>query len=112
MDSKQRAEHSVLVGGATTFHSYNMMRQLDVLPKAGRILLFQHRDLLHSGDDVVVWREIHNEDRLAVRAREQQDRRAEQDTSLGGRPGGSNREVGGRVGGGDEVRLLHVNSSI
>ena len=41
-----------LVGGATTFHSYNMVDKLDVLPKAGRVLLFQHRGLLHSGDDV------------------------------------------------------------
>ena len=43
----------LLVGGATTFHAYNMIDKLDVLPKAGRILLFQHRDLLHSGDDVL-----------------------------------------------------------
>ena len=42
-----------LVGGATTFHSYDMLKQFDVWPKAGRVLLFQHRDLLHSGDDVV-----------------------------------------------------------
>ena len=46
-------EKDVLVGGATTFHSYDMLRKLDVLPRAGRVLLFQHRDLLHSGDDVV-----------------------------------------------------------
>lgn len=58
--SKEEAEttgipstDSALVGGATTFHSYNMKDKLDVLPKAGRILLFQHRDLIHSGDDVV-----------------------------------------------------------
>jgi len=24
-----------------------------VMPKCGRVLLFQHRNLLHSGDDVV-----------------------------------------------------------
>lgn len=30
-----------------------MVDDYDVLPKAGRILLFQHRDLIHSGDDVV-----------------------------------------------------------
>ena len=46
-------KENVLVGGATTFHSYDMKRKYDVLPKAGRILLFQHRDLLHSGDDVL-----------------------------------------------------------
>ena len=39
-------------GGATTFHSYNMKRQLDVVPKPGRVLIFQHRNLLHSGADV------------------------------------------------------------
>lgn len=41
-----------LQGGATTFHSYNMQRSLDVDPKVGRVLIFQHRDLLHSGADV------------------------------------------------------------
>ena len=44
---------SELGGGATTFHAYNMVGRIDVVPKAGRVLLFQHRDLLHSGDDVV-----------------------------------------------------------
>ncbi|KAH6643109.1 oxidoreductase domain-containing protein [Boeremia exigua] len=42
-----------LIGGATTFHSYNMQSRVDVVPKYGRVLLFQHRFLLHSGDDVV-----------------------------------------------------------
>jgi len=41
------------MGGATTFHSMNMRHRLDVMPKAGRILLFQHRGLLHSGDEVI-----------------------------------------------------------
>lgn len=45
--------HPGLVGGATTFHSLDEHRQVDVVPKAGRILLFQQRDLLHSGDDVL-----------------------------------------------------------
>jgi len=40
-------------GGATSFHSWNMKRQLDVEPKIGRVLIFQQRDLLHSGADVV-----------------------------------------------------------
>ncbi|KAK5121064.1 hypothetical protein LTR85_005548 [Meristemomyces frigidus] len=55
MSAKGRVEAAIssLVGGATTFHSMNMLKRLDVLPKCGRILLFQHRDLLHSGDDVV-----------------------------------------------------------
>jgi len=43
---------SRLEGGATTFHSYNMQRSLDVVPKVGRVLIFQHRNLLHSGADV------------------------------------------------------------
>ncbi|KAF3037961.1 hypothetical protein E8E12_006195 [Didymella heteroderae] len=42
-----------LKGGATTFHSYNMQKRFDVKPKYGRVLMFQHRFLLHSGDDVV-----------------------------------------------------------
>lgn len=55
MSAKERktAVSSVLVGGATTFHAWDMKRKYDVMPKAGRILLFQHRDLIHSGDDVV-----------------------------------------------------------
>lgn len=42
-----------LQGGATTFHSHNVMRRYDALPKTGRVLIFQHRGLWHSGDDVV-----------------------------------------------------------
>ncbi|EME82944.1 uncharacterized protein MYCFIDRAFT_211204 [Pseudocercospora fijiensis CIRAD86] len=57
MDPKDRlaAEKVALTGGATTFHSlsWNNDRDFDVLPKTGRILLFQHRNLLHSGADVV-----------------------------------------------------------
>ena len=41
-----------LQGGATTFHSYDMERSFDVDPKVGRVLIFQHRDILHSGADV------------------------------------------------------------
>lgn len=43
----------LLEGGATTFYSYDMVKHIDVMPKCGRVLLFQHRNLLHSGDDVV-----------------------------------------------------------
>jgi len=42
-----------LKGGATAFHSYNMRKQFNVEPKIGRVLVFQHRFLLHSGDDVL-----------------------------------------------------------
>ncbi|KAF2100852.1 hypothetical protein NA57DRAFT_36513 [Rhizodiscina lignyota] len=42
-----------LKGGATTFHSMDMDRRFDVEPKIGRVLLFQHAYLVHSGDDVL-----------------------------------------------------------
>jgi len=43
-----------LVGGATSFLSYDHdVRRVDVNPKAGRVLIFQHDGLYHSGDDVV-----------------------------------------------------------
>ncbi|KAI2466429.1 hypothetical protein F4781DRAFT_353329 [Annulohypoxylon bovei var. microspora] len=52
-DSRQEVgEKSELVGGATSFLSPNQERRVDVDPKAGRILIFQHRRLYHSGDDV------------------------------------------------------------
>ena len=42
-----------LVGGATTFHSWNLEQEWKVPPKVGRVLMFQHRNLLHSGEEVV-----------------------------------------------------------
>ena len=42
----------LLRGGATTFHSAKTSERLDVDPMIGRVLIFQHRHLLHSGDDV------------------------------------------------------------
>ena len=41
-----------LVGGSTAFHSWNMKQEFRVVPKIGRVLIFQHRDLLHSGEEV------------------------------------------------------------
>ena len=41
-----------LDGGATVFHSRNRKESLRVLPKIGRVLIFQQRGLLHSGEDV------------------------------------------------------------
>ncbi|KZP11707.1 hypothetical protein FIBSPDRAFT_800030 [Athelia psychrophila] len=41
-----------LKGGATTFFSDDESRRIDVVPKIGRVLIFQHRKLYHSGDDV------------------------------------------------------------
>ncbi|KII91647.1 hypothetical protein PLICRDRAFT_173464 [Plicaturopsis crispa FD-325 SS-3] len=53
-DSAQTcATDKSLVGGATTFYSDDMSRRLDVDPKAGRVLIFQHKGLLHSGDEVL-----------------------------------------------------------
>ncbi|KAL8731147.1 MAG: hypothetical protein Q9181_004394 [Wetmoreana brouardii] len=46
-------EDSQLQGGATTFHAMDWTgRHVDVIPKVGRVLLFQQRSLLHSGADV------------------------------------------------------------
>lgn len=42
----------LLSGGATTFHSRRSDKRMDIDPKAGRVLIFQHRRLMHSGDDV------------------------------------------------------------
>lgn len=42
----------IVRGGATTFHSRKGEHRLDIDPKAGRALIFQHKGLLHSGDDV------------------------------------------------------------
>jgi len=39
-------------GGATTFHSMDMSRSFDVNPKMGRVLIFQHAHLVHSGAEV------------------------------------------------------------
>ncbi|KAI1394611.1 hypothetical protein F4819DRAFT_258395 [Hypoxylon fuscum] len=52
-DSKEEVgEQADLAGGATSFHSSNHERNLDVNCKAGRVLIFQHGRLYHSGDDV------------------------------------------------------------
>lgn len=49
---EDKANPDLLRGGATTFWSSAGKRRLDVDPKAGRVLIFQHRMLLHSGDEV------------------------------------------------------------
>ncbi|KAK5632167.1 hypothetical protein RRF57_007881 [Xylaria bambusicola] len=52
-DSQQVAGPGVdLVGGATTFLSRDGSRRMDVDPKAGRVLIFQHARLRHCGDEV------------------------------------------------------------
>jgi hypothetical protein len=52
-DAEGKNGQEPLKGGATTFHSWCMKERIDVVPKAGRVLMFQHRGLLHSGDDVI-----------------------------------------------------------
>ncbi|TLD28300.1 hypothetical protein PspLS_03296 [Pyricularia sp. CBS 133598] len=57
-DSKAEAaaagrEPSDLVGGSTPFLSKDGSRRIDVNPRCGRVLIFQHNKLRHSGDDVV-----------------------------------------------------------
>ena len=52
-DAESSPESEKLEGEATAFHSYNMRKQFDVMPKIGRVLIFQHRELLHSGADVM-----------------------------------------------------------
>jgi len=42
-----------LKGGSTRFFSMNLKRHLDVVPATGACLVFQHRGLLHSGEDVI-----------------------------------------------------------
>lgn len=42
-----------LVGGATSFLSMDETKKLPVDPKAGRVLIFQHKGLYHCGDDVL-----------------------------------------------------------
>lgn len=42
-----------LVGGATAFSSPNGKRRMDVNPKAGSVLIFQHPMLFHEGADVI-----------------------------------------------------------
>ncbi|GKT44976.1 uncharacterized protein ColSpa_05157 [Colletotrichum spaethianum] len=46
-------EKADLVGGATTFLSGDEKRRVNIDPKAGRVLIFQHKRLFHCGDDVV-----------------------------------------------------------
>ena len=53
-ESKEERAGDLLFGGATTFHSnLDPEKRMDIDPKVGRVLIFQQRRLLHSGDDVV-----------------------------------------------------------
>jgi hypothetical protein len=48
-DSAAADPTSGLVGGATAFLSRDRKRRVDVNPRAGSVLVFQHRGLLHEG---------------------------------------------------------------
>jgi hypothetical protein len=46
-------EQETLLGGATSFgDDYRMRDSVRVFPKTGSLLIFQQRNLMHSGDDV------------------------------------------------------------
>lgn len=52
-ESDPTAPEGPLKGGSTTFHSLNNDEvEYNVEPKIGRVLIFQHRGLLHSGQEV------------------------------------------------------------
>ncbi|KFA53344.1 hypothetical protein S40293_06653 [Stachybotrys chartarum IBT 40293] len=51
-DSAEYSPNSELVGGATSFLSRDRKRRIDVNPKAGSVLIFQHKRLLHEGATV------------------------------------------------------------
>ncbi|KAF7556771.1 hypothetical protein G7046_g6210 [Stylonectria norvegica] len=51
-DSKAADPRSELVGGATAFLARKGKERVDVNPKAGSVLIFQHRGLLHEGAKV------------------------------------------------------------
>ncbi|XWW97742.1 hypothetical protein V2A60_005729 [Cordyceps javanica] len=50
--AKTSADDDACVGGATSFLSHDLERQVDVDPRAGSVLIFQHRGLLHQGAEV------------------------------------------------------------
>ena len=52
-ESDPSVSNGELKGGSTTFHSGNMKREYKVEPRVGRVLIFQHRFLLHSGEEVM-----------------------------------------------------------
>ena len=52
-DSKAEVgDKADLVGGATSFLSTDETKKIDVDPRSGRVLIFQHSGLYHCGDDV------------------------------------------------------------
>jgi len=52
--SNKSKDNMPLAGGATRFFSMYGEGYMDVVPRTGSCLVFQHRNLLHSGEDVVM----------------------------------------------------------
>ncbi|CAG8948841.1 hypothetical protein HYFRA_00001964 [Hymenoscyphus fraxineus] len=52
LDDEKDSPGALLEGGATSFFSESMEQRFDADPKIGRVLVFQQRGLLHSGDYV------------------------------------------------------------
>jgi len=54
-DADHQEDGQKLMGGATTFWGpmLDNKTRVDVNPKMGSVLIFQHADLLHSGDDLL-----------------------------------------------------------
>ena len=52
-ESDPGSKEGKLEGGATVFHYWDTAKEVKVEPKVGRVLVFQHKHLLHSGEDVV-----------------------------------------------------------
>jgi hypothetical protein len=52
VEAEPNSPHPELVGGATSFLSSDEERRMDINPKAGRVLIFQHKRLYHCGDEV------------------------------------------------------------
>ena len=51
-ESDPDGPYGEMEGGATSFHSEDMSREYKVLPKIGRVLIFQHRHIFHSGEEL------------------------------------------------------------
>ena len=76
-DSKaEGGEEAELVGGATSFLSSDKKRKLDVDPKAGRVLIFQHKRLYHSGDEVITGTKYTVRTAILYQLRDDRDRNA------------------------------------
>ena len=51
--TEEQVDSLELVGGATRFYSYRDDKYFDFPPKLGSCIIFQHRNLTHSGEDVI-----------------------------------------------------------